>query len=321
MYRKIAAAAATLTAVITIGGPAFAALNGPGVHEGPPSGTAPTGAGPTTTVRLGDGPKPPTGDAPKPATSEPPRPTTTTTVKTAEPPKPPTGDGPKPPTTTEPKRDLEQLRLACTGARVEGVGAVRCEWSPSASPAFTHYMLFSQGPGRAKLVLIFRTTDRGTTSFVDKPLAPGTYKYKLFAMTGGPEGSATPSQPVGTSPIVEANVPAPPPEPKPVEPKPATFALDCRPVAGPKVTCTWPASTSERFAGYRLFREAPGSSAVVRFTTSDRNVTTANDDGVQPGSTYKYRVVVVDGTGKVIAYGGPVTVTIPPAGTGDAPVT
>jgi hypothetical protein len=88
---------------------------------------------------------------------------------------------------------------------------------------------------------------------------------------------------------------------------------------GHAVVCRWPASTSERFAGYRLYREVPGTPAQVRFTTTDRNVTTATDTDVQPGATYKFRIVTMGTDGNPIAYGGPITVTIPPSGTGDAP--
>jgi hypothetical protein len=85
------------------------------------------------------------------------------------------------------------------------------------------------------------------------------------------------------------------------------------------VTCTWGKSTSERFGSYRLYREVPGTPAQPRFSTTDRNVTSATDNDVSPGMTYTYRVVTLDGNGQPLAYGGPVTVKIPTGGTGDAP--
>jgi hypothetical protein len=313
MYRKIAAAAAILTAGLTVAGPAFGLLGSPGANDRPhitgdgPSGgpTGGTGDGATTTTA-----KP--GETPKPPTNEP-HPTTTTTATHT--------DEPKPTTTTpsgEEHRDIEQLRLACTGGRSADIGATKCEWSPSHSPAFARYVLWRQDPGATQRRVVFQTTDVTMTQFYDKPLAPGTYTYGVLALDGANKG-------VGAGGPATATVPAPPAPPATTTPttaapKPGTTSLACH-VESMTVICTWPASTSERFGSYRLYREVPGTPAQLRRTITDRNTTTATDGDVTPGATYKYRVVVLDTNGQPLSYGGPVTVTIPNGGgTGDAPI-
>jgi hypothetical protein len=303
MYRKIAAAAAILTAGLTIGAPAFAALEGPGAND-PGAGVPPST---TTTAKPVERPKPTTSttakpaETPKPPRSEEPKPTTTTTAA-------PTGSAPSAPGTEE-HRDVEQHRLQCVAATSGDTAGARCEWSPSHAPTFARYLLWRQDPGKTERRVVFQSSDRAVTTYGDKPLSPGTYHYGLLVLDGANKG-------VGIGGPVEVTIPVPPA----AEPKPVVMSLECKPVPSPtRVVCRWSMSSSERFAGYRLFREAPGTPAQVRFTTADRNVTTATDDGVQPGATYKYRVVTVDGDGRVIGSGGPVTVTIP-AGTGDAPI-
>jgi hypothetical protein len=231
-------------------------------------------------------------------------PTTTTTAKRSEPPKPPTSPSGEVP------RDTEQLALTCTGGRVEGVGAVTCQWSPSHAPTFARYVLWRQDPGQTQKRVIFQSTDRNVVTFTDKPLDAGNHYYGLLALDGSSKG-------VGNGGPVSATVP-PPPTTTTTAPKAGTTSLACT-VQTQGVVCTWPASTSERFAGYRLYREVPGTPAQVRFTTTDRGVTTATDGDVTPGATYKYRIVVMGTDGNPLAYGGPVTITIPPGGAGDAP--
>jgi hypothetical protein len=211
-------------------------------------------------------------------------------------------------------RDAETLSLACTGGRVEGVGAVRCEWSASHATGFARYVLWRQDPGQSQSQrrVVFQTTDRSVLTFTDKPLEPGNHYYGLLALDGSSNG-------VGSGGPVSSTVPtAPAPTTTTTAPKPTTTSFGCT-LQGQAVFCKWAASTSERFAGYRLYREVPGTPAQVRFTTSDRGVTSATDTDVQPGATYVYRIVTMGTDGNPIAYGGPVSITIPSSGTGDAP--
>lgn len=301
MYRKIAATAAILTAGLMIGAPAFAALTGAGAND------RPSVESDTTTTAKPSEP----GVTARPQESKP-----TTTIERPEPKAPAARTAARPKLAAEERRkDVEQLRLACAGGRVDDVGAVRCHWSASASPHFTHYVLYRQGPDRTPRSVVFRTTNRNVTSFADKPLRAGLYRYRLFAMSGRHEDAATAGRPVGTSPVVEVTVPRPTPDAEPV-----AMRLECKPAAAParpSVVCRWSMSTAERFAGYRVSRETRGTPSEVWFRTADRNVTSATDGDVRPGVTYAYRVVTMDGDGRVIGSGGPVTVTIP-AGTGDA---
>lgn len=307
MIRKIATAVVILVAGLAVGAPAFAVLGGaperpkltstePGSGSGGGQGGA--GSATTTTAKPSES-HPPARSSEHPPTSEVAKPVTTTTAKPAEAPKAPTSSAPN-----EEHRDLESLRLACTGGRGGDVGGVRCEWSPSHAPTFARYVLWRQDPGASQKRVVFQTTDIDLLQFGDKPLGPGTYTYGLLALDGANKG-------VGTGGPVNATVPAPASSASPTTtaPKPAT-ALECHPEAM-TVVCTWPMSASERFGAYRLYREVPGTPTQLRRTITDRNTTTATDGDVQPGATYKYRIVVVDGSGQTLAASGPVTVTIP----------
>jgi hypothetical protein len=125
-------------------------------------------------------------------------------------------------------------------------------------------------------------------------------------------------QPVGQSDVVSVKV-----GPRPDE-RPAAMKLECKPLVigdqPPKVGCRWSPSESEQFAGYRLVRGEEGGTRHVVFETRDRSLTHAVDERVEVGHTYKYAVLAVDGEGRVIGAGGPITVTVAPATTGDAKV-
>jgi len=69
------------------------------------------------------------------------------------------------------------------------------------------------------------------------------------------------------------------------------------------VTCTWSATTTSAFKGYRLSREQPGTSRVVVFTTDNRTTTTYADHDVQTGAGYYYLIEALDASGNVIARG------------------
>jgi hypothetical protein len=283
MYRKLAATAAILTAGLMIGAPALAALTGPGAHDRP-------SVEPDTTTTA----KP---EAARLTTPGEPKPKPTTTIETPEPVRPAVkpADGPHPA-----ERPGDGLRLACaTAAPPERV--VGCKWSQSQSAAFAAYELWSAGPERPRQV-VFRTEDRSMTAFRDHPGLAGLYHYKVIAVNGG-------GQAVEESAVVSVKV---------GPDRPAPMRLECKPLASPtpSVACRWSVSESEQFAGYRLVRGDERGRHVV-FETRDRNVTRALDERVEVGHTYKYAIVTVDTEGRVIAEGGPVTVTIP-AGTGDA---
>jgi hypothetical protein len=315
MHRKIATAAAILIGTLVVGAPAFALLAGPGdrphLDATPPGGVTTTTSAPHV--------EPPHATLPAAGTSDPPPEVGATTPPPAGPASHPNVEPTSPPIRpaagTEEHRDVPRLRLACAGGAFEGVAGARCEWSQSDSPAFARYVLWRQDPGRTDRRVVFQSTDRAMTAYLDKPLTPGGYHYGLLALSAD-------NRTVGIAEPVEVTVPTPPAPPTTTAPRPLVMSLECHPVAtptaGPKVECHWSQIASERFAGYRLYREVPGTPAVVRFTTSDRNVTAAADDGLQPGTTYKYRIVAVDGDGRVIGSGGPVSVTIP-AGSGDVP--
>jgi hypothetical protein len=258
MYRKIATAAAVLAGALAVGAPAFALLAGPGDrphlesapedHGGPP----PTTAGPHVEPSHGN-PVGASDPPPEVGTSDPPPEAGGTPSSGPE--EHPGGEPTHPPTTTtgpggEEHRDVPRLRLACTGGTAEGVSGARCEWSQSGSPAFARYVLWRQDPGHTERRVVFQSTDRTVTAFGDKPLAPGVYHYGLLALTAD-------NRTVGIAEPVEATVPAPP---APPASEPTTMSLECHPVAtpaGPKVECRWSMVTSDRFAGYRLFREVP----------------------------------------------------------------
>ena len=281
MYRKIAATAAMLTAGLMIAAPAFAALTGPGDRPSVEPASTTTTAKPEPRIAVTpQEPKATTTVAPEPVRSE---------VKPV--------DGPKP-TAAEHPRD--GLRLACaTAAPPERV--VGCKWSQSQSAAFAAYELWSAGPERPRQVIL-RTEDRSMAAFRDHPALAGLYHYKVIAVNGG-------GQPVEESAVVSVKV---------GPDRPAPMRLECKALAGPRpaVACRWSVSESEQFAGYRLVRGNESGRHVV-FETRDRDATRALDERVEVGHTYKYAVVTVDGDGRVIGSGGPVTVTIP-ADTGDA---
>ena len=132
--------------------------------------------------------------------------------------------------------------------------------------------------------------------------------------------TTTPSRPTTT--VAPAAVVGPPQTvvtaPPTVPPAPTTTAvpalealeLACRAgtvEGGPAVTCSWSASTSSEFAGYRLLRKANGVETKV-LTTADRGAVTFIDTAVVPGTSYTYWVEAKSRAGLVIGRGGPVTV-------------
>ncbi|MBV9663365.1 MAG: hypothetical protein JOZ37_05315 [Actinobacteria bacterium] len=87
---------------------------------------------------------------------------------------------------------------------------------------------------------------------------------------------------------------------------PASLSLHC--AAGTDggslaVTCTWSATTSSAFKGYRLSREQPDTNRVVIFTSDNRATTAYADHGVQTGANYYYLIEALDASGNVIARG------------------
>jgi len=95
-------------------------------------------------------------------------------------------------------------------------------------------------------------------------------------------------------------------------PAPETLSLHCSPgVAGgnPIVGCGWGASTSSSFNSYRLWREAQGSSLVIVFQSDNRPTTSYYDQAVQSGTSYYYKLDIINAAGDVIGTSNIVTLS------------
>src|SRR5687767_11164480 len=166
------------------------------------------------------------------------------------------------------KRKGQELRLQCRGGMPSGTAAVGCRWSKSSARDFVRYDLVRETGG--KRAVVFSTRDRNRTDAVDKRVATGTtYAYVILAVNERGKVTAR-SKPARvaccegstTSTTKPDRKPEPRPEPKP-EPRPDSSmrpACTGRAAEGRSgIACRWSPSESERFAGYKLYRETHGS--------------------------------------------------------------
>ena len=213
------------------------------------------------------------------------------------------GSAPKAgPSKAHPGATVEHLALACSDHDREDEPAIACRWSKAERADFGSYRLLrSRGSDPGDRIVVFHTTDRDTTTFVDETIHPDvTYTYRVEAVDDS-------GQVVARSKDVQI---------KDRSPEPDHVRLACRDAdaheraatATPSdhdaesIGCRWTASRRPSFAGYRLLRSTAGDDAhsVVVFQTNDRDTTSYLDGTVAPDTTYDYVLEVVSSTGDVI---------------------
>jgi hypothetical protein len=206
---------------------------------------------------------------------------------------------------------VSDLALACGDHDRADEPAIACRWSKADQSGFASYRLLrSRGTDPDDRIVVFHTTDRGTTSFVDETIRPNvTYTYRVEALDDG-------GKVIARSKDVRATDKSPEPD---------HVKLACRDADAPKpggaaapsdrdaeaIACRWTASRRPSFASYRLLRStvpddghkapaAVGGSAVVVFQTNDRDTTSYLDGTAAPDTTYEYVLEVLNGAGAVI---------------------
>lgn len=139
------------------------------------------------------------------------------------------------------------------------------------------------------------------------PTTAGRVPVPVTTRTTAPKPTTTTTAAPKPEPPATTVPPVPTTAPTAAE----TPALECRPGSfdgKPGVACSWSASPSAEFAGYRLLRKDLGGAETKVFATADRQVVTFVDHAVVPGATYAYVVEVKSRAGTVVARSGPVTV-------------
>jgi fibronectin type 3 domain-containing protein len=228
----------------------------------------------------------------------------------------------------------ERLKLECSvvpahetdtaQADLADQKAVACKWSASTDPDLDHYRLgrFTRG-GRQ---VVYRGKD---TSFVDREVRPGQYRYvvgsynakgRLIGWSNETKVKVPPRPEPKRAPEPEPK-PAPEPRPKPrpePEPKPVPFdriRLACKatgperlsPTARPAVVCEW--SPVKDPAGYVLWRsDGNGPRQVVHKTRDGLRFV---DTTVAAGHRYHYAVMAMNSGGETIARSEVVVVAVP----------
>jgi hypothetical protein len=124
------------------------------------------------------------------------------------------------------------------------------------------------------------STHRNVTTFADTGLPSATtYTYRAVAFDG--RMVSTPSN-VATATTI-------------VDPPPAT-TLALTVTSSNQIVLTWSDVASD--AGYRVERSIDGGSSWIAVITTDHDVISYADDGLEAGTTYTYRVIAINGGGE-----------------------
>jgi hypothetical protein len=123
------------------------------------------------------------------------------------------------------------------------------------------------------------TTAQDATIFGDTGLASGTtYYYRITATNG--DGDSTPSDVASATTIIDPASPT---------------TLLVVPGSSTDIILTWTDVADE--TGYRVERSADGANGWVTITTTGQDVTTYDDAGLTPGTTYSYRIFATNAGG------------------------
>jgi len=183
-------------------------------------------------------------------------------------------------------RDVDTIKPSIPanfhGAAV-GSSMVSLAWDASTdNVAVVKYMVFRNWGGTEYVT---------STSYVDTGLTPNTtyiYTVNAYDAAGNYSGGATPYLTITTDPDT-----TPPSVPTNVV---------CTPLSSSQITVSWTASTDNVSVDhYEVYR---GGVLVTTVPT-----TSLTDIGLQPGTSYQYTVIAVDGVGNKSAASPPVAVT------------
>jgi fibronectin type 3 domain-containing protein len=193
--------------------------------------------------------------------------------------------------------------LTATGA----IGSVSLNWNASTDnvgvAGYHVYRSTTSGfaPSPANLV-----TSVSTTNFTDTGLFAGTYFYLVTAFDAAGNASAPSNQASGT-----ATADTTPPS--------APTGLSATATSSSQINLSWTASTDNvAVAGYRVERcQGAGCSTFAQIATP--TTTSFNDTGLNPSTSYSYRVRAVDAAGNLSTYSNVATASTqagpPPTGT------
>ena len=171
---------------------------------------------------------------------------------------------------------------APTAVTAMGVSSTEIDVTWSAVASATGYRV-ERSPDGSTGWLAVATTGQDVTTYSDTGLSPTTtYYYRVFATNAGGD---SPASDVGsaTTPDVPSTPPSPP------------SALSAVAASSTEVDVTWSGVASA--TGYRVERSPDGSSGWVTVATTGPDVTTYQDTGLSPTTTYYYRVFAINAGG------------------------
>jgi fibronectin type 3 domain-containing protein/lysophospholipase L1-like esterase len=148
------------------------------------------------------------------------------------------------------------------------------------------------------------TTGQNVTTFRNTGLsASTTYFYRVVATNSA--GDSTPSS------VVSATTESPPPDPP--SPPPAPSGVSATAASSSQINVSWTDVAGE--TGYRVERSPNGTTGWATAGTTAQDVTSFQDTGLSPSTTYHYRVVATNEAGDSSPSGtaSATTFGVPPA--------